>query len=171
MDGVVPGLSWGGCGMEARGPFGGGTGGVGFSWWRGYGKGAGCEAKSFARGRGAARRPPGQTGTAEKGAEKVSTQWKAVSGGFPHNGSMFREIFHTMEACFGHFSTQWKHVSRGFSTVWKNGGRPGLVGGWAPRAAGSGFFGGRRQSFFKKGLTGAARGGMERLYRMKEVWR
>ena len=70
-------------------------------------------------GRGAARRPPGQTPTAEKGAKMVSTQWKQVSGVFPHNGKVFREFFHTMEACFGMFSTQWKDVSRGFSTVWK----------------------------------------------------
>jgi hypothetical protein len=46
----------------------------------------------------------------ERGAKKFSTQWKAVSGVFPHNGNMFRKIFHTMEAGFGHFSTQWKRV-------------------------------------------------------------
>ena len=30
----------------------------------------------------------------------VSTQWKRVSRNFPHNGSMFRALFHTMETCF-----------------------------------------------------------------------
>ena len=29
---------------------------------------------------------------------------------FPHNGKQFPGFFHTMEACFGHFSTQWKRV-------------------------------------------------------------
>jgi hypothetical protein len=29
-----------------------------------------------------------------------STQWKRVLGGFPHNGTMFPEFFHTMEAGF-----------------------------------------------------------------------
>ena len=36
-----------------------------------------------------------------KGRDGGSTQWKHVSGFFPHNGKVFREIFHTMEACFG----------------------------------------------------------------------
>ena len=45
---------------------------------------------------------------------------------FPHNGSMFRGVFHTMETCFAKFSTQWKCVSplfphngNLFSTPWK----------------------------------------------------
>jgi len=46
-----------------------------------------------------------------EGRKKVSTQWKHVSGGFPHNGKVFRRFFHTMEEGFGQFSTQWKHVS------------------------------------------------------------
>ncbi|MBP5787367.1 MAG: hypothetical protein J6Y19_06095, partial [Kiritimatiellae bacterium] len=29
-----------------------------------------------------------------------STQWKHVSRIFPHNGSMFRHVFHTMESSF-----------------------------------------------------------------------
>ena len=29
-----------------------------------------------------------------------SIQWKHVSENFPHNGSMFRALFHTMETCF-----------------------------------------------------------------------
>ena len=36
--------------------------------------------------------------------------------------------FHTMEACFGRFSTQWKDVSGRFSMVWKSGGRPAWGG-------------------------------------------
>ncbi len=31
-----------------------------------------------------------------------STQWKRVSENLPHNGSRFRPLFHTMEACFPH---------------------------------------------------------------------
>ena len=95
-------------------------------------------AGGFGGGRGAARRPPGMTWTAEKGAGKsfhtmergfrgFSTQWKRVLQNFPHNGSMFRHVFHTMETCF----------LRVFHGVEKP--RPArLVGGWAPRAAGSG---------------------------------
>lgn len=71
-----------------------------------------------------------------EGGGKVSTQWKKVSGVFPHNGNVFPELFHTMEAGFGHFSTQWKYISRGFSMVWKNGGRPGLSGGQRVMGAG-----------------------------------
>ena len=58
------------------------------------------------RGAGAGCRPEGGRGVCKK---------------FPHNGNVFPGFFHTMEACFGHFSTQWKPVSRGFSTVWKTG--------------------------------------------------
>jgi hypothetical protein len=38
--------------------------------------------------------------TMEEGFAGFSTQWKAVSENFPHNGSMFRGFFHTMETCF-----------------------------------------------------------------------
>ena len=37
----------------------------------------------------------------ETGFRGFSTQWKGVSENFPHNGSMFRALFHTMETCFG----------------------------------------------------------------------
>jgi hypothetical protein len=67
----------------------------------------------------AAARPNLDRGGAGAGEGKVSTQWKAVSRGFPRNGNMFRGFFHTMEACFGHFSRQWKRVLRRVSTVWK----------------------------------------------------
>ena len=36
---------------------------------------------------------------------------RAMSAKFPHNGSMFRHFFHTMETCFEKFSTQWNTVS------------------------------------------------------------
>jgi hypothetical protein len=38
--------------------------------------------------------------TMEEGFAGFSTQWKRVSENFPHNGSMFRGFFHTMETCF-----------------------------------------------------------------------
>ena len=91
-----------------------------------------------------------------RGAKKVSTQWKKVSGVFPHNGNMFPKFFHTMEACFGHFSTQWKHVLRRFSMVWKNRGRIGLeeVGGACGGRESLGWTGSGRGSL---GWKGAAR--------------
>ena len=66
------------------------------------------------RSLGAARRPPSQTRTQggagagggegfhtmESGFPGFSTQWKHVSRIFPHNGSMFRALFQTMETCF-----------------------------------------------------------------------
>jgi hypothetical protein len=51
---------------------------------------------------------------------RVSTQWKRVLGTFPHNGNMFPEFFHTMEAGFEGFSIQWKPVLGKVSTVWKS---------------------------------------------------
>jgi hypothetical protein len=47
-----------------------------------------------------------------------STQWKHVSENFPHNGSMFRHVFHTMETCF----------AQRFHTVEKSANRPGRRG-------------------------------------------
>ena len=65
----------------------------------------------------------------ERGFLGFSTQWKGVSRNFPHNGSMFRALFHTMETCFAAV----------FHGVEKS--RPArLVEGWGPRAAGSGDF-------------------------------
>jgi hypothetical protein len=87
-------------------------------WGRGRGRGAESEREKCEKLRDFIETHDMREGG--RGAEKVSTQWKKVFGGFPHNGNMFRKIFHTMEAGFGHFSTQWNHVSRGFSMVWKS---------------------------------------------------
>ena len=75
-------------------------------------------------GEGAAPSAPQR---ADKGRKGAGWSWQGECGGagygweaekkagggeksFPHNGNQFRGFFHTMEACFGHFSTQWKRV-------------------------------------------------------------
>ena len=52
-------------------------------------------------------------GAFSKGIAEGGSKRGARGGrrGFPHNGKQFRGFFHTMEPCFGKFSTQWKHVS------------------------------------------------------------
>jgi hypothetical protein len=61
----------------------------------------------------------GRAGGAKAGGGEVFHTMEACFGGFPHNGNVFPAFSHTMEAGFGHFSTQWKYVSPDFSMVWK----------------------------------------------------
>ncbi len=77
-----------------------------------------------------------------------------VAGRFPHNGNVFRKIFHTMEAGFGHFSTQWKRVLPRFSTVWKNS-RPARLGGGQWSGEGEEGEGGGEEEYEDGGEGGA----------------
>ena len=56
---------------------------------------------------------------------KFSTQWKHVSGTFPHNGSMFRALFHTMETCF---AAGFHGVENGWEWGLNGGGGMGRMG-------------------------------------------